>query len=122
MALKSVTERQRTGNETSSNVILIFIITKAASFHFVPFRLHANKQLSKTPSAKLQRSCCWVMAGREKEAWTCGMAYCRGQGVCLCVCVLVLLATLHVIATDPKVTDHPNCVFTHFIIYHHTDQ
>lgn len=28
------------------------------------------------------------MAGREKEAWTCGMAYCRGQGVCLCVSVI----------------------------------
>lgn len=31
--------------------------------------------------------------------------------------VWVLLATLHVMATDPKVMDHPSCVFTHFIFY-----
>lgn len=41
--------------------------------------------------------------------------------VCVCMCERVLLAALHVIATDPKVTDHPNCVFTHFIIPHDTD-
>ena len=35
--------------------------------------------------------------------------------------VRALLAALHVIATDPKVTDHPSCVFTH---HHrpHTEQ
>lgn len=42
--------------------------------------------------------------------------------VCVRMCERVLLAALRAIATDPKVTDHPNCVFTHFIIRHHTDQ
>lgn len=60
------------------------------------------------------------MKERGMELWQCFLL--RSRCVSVCVWEKLLLAALHVIATDPKVTDHPNCVFTHSIINHRADQ
>lgn len=70
-------------------------------------------------STQLQRSCCCcLMTGSEKPPRICSEV----KVFCLRVRVWMLLATLHVTAVDPKVTDHPSCVFTHFIISQLCDQ
>lgn len=88
-------------------LLKLYYILLILSFHFVFFGLLLNsKQLAfhlyhhqsnffplcpihswvKVP-ANLGRSCCSLMAEREKEAWICGNVCGRGQGVCQCVCV-----------------------------------
>lgn len=83
--------------------------------------LHTKRQLSKTalPSFKGAAAGWWQNEWKRRGIVAVLSAEVK---VCVCMCERVLLAALRVIATDPKVTDHPNCVFTHFIINHHTDQ
>lgn len=51
----------------------------------------------------------------NRKEWSCDF---QRRPMCVCEREGVLLAALHVIATDPKVTDHPTWEFTHFIFYH----
>ena len=82
----------------------------------------SHSQLSKDPCQSWEELLLFDGRARERgvDLWQCLRQ--RSRCVSVRVCAWVLLATLHVIATDLKVADHPNCVFTHFIIYHTADQ
>lgn len=89
-----------------------------SSFSSSPKKLLSFTQTDSWAKLLCQASkscCCWVMQSKRNRLGFVAM-HAPEVKVCVCEWVWVLLATLHVMATDPKVTDHPSCVFTHFII------